>query len=57
MAGEIWVHGETAADGSLARLSTEVATMARSLGDAGGRDVVGVVVAADPAGAAEELAR
>ncbi len=30
MAG-IWVHGELAADGSLAKLSTEVATLARAL--------------------------
>jgi electron transfer flavoprotein alpha subunit len=57
MAGAIWVHGETMADGSLARISTEVATLARGLADASGRDLVGVVVAADPAAAAEELAR
>ncbi|MFL5768747.1 MAG: electron transfer flavoprotein subunit alpha/FixB family protein [Chloroflexota bacterium] len=57
MAGEIWVHGETTADGSLAHISTEVATLARSLGEAGGRELVGVVVATDPAAAAEELAR
>jgi len=58
MAGSpIWVHGEVAADGSLARISTEVATVARALGKASGRDVVGIVVAADPAAAAAELAR
>ncbi|HET9613947.1 MAG TPA: electron transfer flavoprotein subunit alpha/FixB family protein [Candidatus Limnocylindrales bacterium] len=56
-AGAIWVHGETTADGGLARISTEVATLARSLGEAAGREVVGVVVAADPANAAAELAR
>jgi electron transfer flavoprotein alpha subunit len=56
MAGAIWVHGETAPDGSLARISTEVATLARTLGAAGGLDVVGIVVAADPAAAAAELA-
>jgi electron transfer flavoprotein alpha subunit len=55
--GPIWVHGELAPDGSLAKISSEVATLARQLGDAGGRDVVGVVVAADPAAAATELAR
>jgi electron transfer flavoprotein alpha subunit len=55
--GPIWVHGELAPDGSLAKISTEVATLARTLGAAGGRDVVGVVVAADPAAAAAELAR
>ncbi len=58
MAGApIWVHGEVAPDGSLAKISTEIATLARSLGDAAGRDVVGVVIAADPTSAAAELAR
>ncbi|HKG57842.1 MAG TPA: electron transfer flavoprotein subunit alpha/FixB family protein [Candidatus Limnocylindrales bacterium] len=57
MAGDIWVHGETTADGGLARISTEVATLARGLGAEAGREVVGVVVAADPAKAAQELAR
>ena len=56
MAGAIWVHGETTADGSLARISTEVATLARTLAEAGGREVVGIVVSSDPAAAAEELA-
>jgi electron transfer flavoprotein alpha subunit len=56
MAGAIWVHGETSPDGSLAKISTEVATLARTLGVAAGRDVVGIVVAADPAAAAAELA-
>jgi electron transfer flavoprotein alpha subunit len=55
--GAIWVHGETTADGDLAKISAEVATLARSLGEAGGREVVGVVIAATPAAAAEELAR
>ncbi len=49
-AAPIWVHGELAPDGSLAKISTEV-------GEAGGGDVVGVVVAADPKAAATELAR
>jgi electron transfer flavoprotein alpha subunit len=53
----IWVHGELASDGSLAKISTEVATLARTLAEAGGREVVGVVVAADPTPAATELAR
>ena len=57
MAGAIWVHGETNADGSLATISGEVATLARGLAEASGREVVGVVVAADPAAAADELAR
>jgi electron transfer flavoprotein alpha subunit len=56
-AAPIWVHGELAPDGSLAKISTEIATLARSLGEAGGRDVVGVVIAADPTPAATELAR
>jgi electron transfer flavoprotein alpha subunit len=55
--GPIWVHGELAPDGSLAKISTEVATLARALGAAGGREVVGVVVATDPEAAAAELAR
>ena len=57
MAGAIWVHGETTAEGGLANISTEVATLARALGEAAGREVVGIVVAADPSAAAEELAR
>jgi electron transfer flavoprotein alpha subunit len=53
----IWVHGETAGDGSLTKLSTEVATLGRSVAEGmGGADVTGVVVAADPGPAAQELA-
>ncbi len=55
--GALWVVGEVAGDGSLARISTEVATLARSLGAASGQDVVGVVVAPDADAAAQELAR
>ncbi len=55
MAGAIWVLGETTADGHLARISTEVATLARGLGEAAGREVVGVILAAEPATAAAEL--
>jgi electron transfer flavoprotein alpha subunit len=55
MAG-LWVLGEVTADGTLARISTEVATLARTLGEASGQEVAGVVVAADPAAAAAELA-
>ena len=36
MAGAIWVHGETTADGGLANISAEVATLARTLGEAAG---------------------
>src|SRR5439155_6924350 len=53
MAGALWVVGEATSEG-LARVSTEVATLARGLGEASKRDVVGVVAAADPSIAAEE---
>jgi electron transfer flavoprotein alpha subunit len=56
-ASPIWVHGELAPDGSLAKISTEVATLARGLGEEAGREVVGVVVASDPSAASTELAR
>jgi electron transfer flavoprotein alpha subunit len=55
MAG-LWVIGEPGPDGGLARISTEVATLVRELGSAGGRPVTGIVVAADPASIATELA-
>ncbi|MDO8484215.1 MAG: electron transfer flavoprotein subunit alpha/FixB family protein [Candidatus Limnocylindrales bacterium] len=55
--GDLWVIGEPGPDGGLARLSAEVATLARELGASSGRDVVGVVVAAEPGAAADELAR
>jgi len=52
----IWVVGEIA-DGGLARISTEVATLARGLGETAGHDVSGIVVGAQPKKAADELAR
>jgi len=55
MPGAIWVVAEQP-DGALARVSGEVATAARALGAAGGRDVVGIVVAAAPDGPAAGLA-
>ena len=56
--GGIWVHGEIAGDGTLTKLSTEVATLARALAaESGGAEVTGVVIGADPASAAEELVR
>jgi electron transfer flavoprotein alpha subunit len=55
-AGSIWVVAETNADGSLAKSSTEVATLARTLAGAAGGDSAGIVVAADPKAAADELA-
>jgi electron transfer flavoprotein alpha subunit len=56
MAGDVWVVAETTADGSLARITTEVATAGRSLAAVAGVGVTGVVVAADPGPAAAELA-
>jgi electron transfer flavoprotein alpha subunit len=55
MAG-LWVLGEVTAEGTLAHISTEVATFARTLAEAAGQEVAGVVVAADPDPAAAELA-
>ena len=57
MAG-IWVHGEIAGDGSLAKLSTEVATLARAIAARDGRaEVIGIVIGSDPARPPSELAR
>ncbi len=55
--GALWVIGEPGADGGLARLSTEVATLARELGTQNGSDIIGVVNAAEPSAPATELAR
>ena len=55
MSGAIWVIGERKGAG-LARVSAEVATLARELGAAAAREVVGVVAGADPAPVAGELA-
>lgn len=55
-AGTIWVIAEVGADGSLAKSSAEVATLARTLADAAGSTAAGIVIAADPAAAAKELA-
>jgi hypothetical protein len=52
----IWVVAETNADGSLAKSSSEVATLARTLAEPAGGDAAGIVVAADPGAAAKELA-
>ena len=54
--GTIWVVAEINADGTLAKSSTEVATLARTLAEAAGGAAAGIVVAADPKAAAEELA-
>jgi electron transfer flavoprotein alpha subunit len=55
MAG-LWVVGQPTADGSLAHISAEVATLGRQLADQAGTEATGVVVAADPQAAADELA-
>ena len=52
----IWVVAETNADGSLARTTAEIATLARDLAASSGGSAAGVVVAADPQAAAGELA-
>jgi electron transfer flavoprotein alpha subunit len=54
--GSIWVVAETNADGSLAKSSTEVATLARTLASAAKVEAAGIVVATDPKAAAKELA-
>ena len=54
--GALWVVAEPGPDGGLAKISAEAATLARDLGAASGRDVIGIVIAADPAPAAKELA-
>jgi electron transfer flavoprotein alpha subunit len=55
--GALWVVGEPGPDHGLARISAEIATLARELGAGSDREVVGVVVAAEPAEPAAELAR
>jgi electron transfer flavoprotein alpha subunit len=55
MAG-IWVVAETNADGSLARIGAEAATLAGTMAKAASVDAAGIVVGADPAAAATELA-
>jgi electron transfer flavoprotein alpha subunit len=55
--GGILVVGELATDGSLTRLSTEVATLARVVAASAGADVSGVIPAAGADAAAQELAR
>jgi electron transfer flavoprotein alpha subunit len=54
MAG-CWVIAETNPDGSLARASAELATLARDLAAKAGSDAHGIVVATDPGAAAKEL--
>ena len=54
--GELWVVAEPGPDGGLANISAEVATLARGLAESTGREVVGIVISAEPQGAAEQLA-
>jgi electron transfer flavoprotein alpha subunit len=51
------VLAELNGDGSLAKITTEVATLARTLAKASGGEAVGLVVAAEPDAPARELAR
>ncbi len=55
MAG-LWVVAEPGPDGGIARVSAEAATLARGLAADAGLDAVGIVIAADPGPAADELA-
>ena len=52
----ILVVGEIAPDGTLTKLSTEVVTLARALGESAGRSAEGIVHGAAADGAAAELA-
>jgi len=56
MAGTIWVVGEVQ-EGRLTRASGEAATLARAVATGTGRDILGLVVDAAPAGPASELAQ
>jgi electron transfer flavoprotein alpha subunit len=56
MAGGLWVVGEVDGAGALTKLSREAATAARALGEASGREILGVVVADEPDAAAASLA-
>jgi electron transfer flavoprotein alpha subunit len=53
----VWVVADVAPDGALTRLSAEVATLARMVGERAGHPVVGVVIGPDPGAAAADLAR
>lgn len=53
---DLWVVGEIALDGGLARISAEIATLARSLAESSGGTVSGVVVGDSPGTAAADLA-
>ena len=55
MAARLWILGEVA-DGHLARIGAETATLGRSLAAASGAEPVGIVVAESPDAAAGELA-
>ena len=56
MAGRLLVVGEVAPDGTLTKLSAEVATLARSLAETAGTEAHGIVAAPAPEAAATELA-
>ncbi|HEV7604623.1 MAG TPA: electron transfer flavoprotein subunit alpha/FixB family protein [Candidatus Limnocylindrales bacterium] len=52
----LWVVAEPGPDGGIARVSAEAATLARELAAQAKGDVIGIVIGADPAVAAGELA-
>ena len=54
--GALWVIAEPGPESGLARISAEAATLVRALAAANARDVVGIVIGADPGTAAAELA-
>ena len=54
--GALWVVGEPGPEHGLARISAEIATLVRELAASSGREVVGIVVSAEPAEPAAELA-
>ena len=56
MGGGIWVVAEVDVTGALTKLSTEVATAGRALAEAAGREVTGIVVAAEPGRPAASMA-
>ena len=54
--GGLWVVGEPGPEHGLARISAEIATLVRELGASGAGEVLGIVVSAEPAEPAAELA-
>lgn len=57
MSGAIWAIAEVDAQGRATKLSTELATAARTLAEVSGGTAAAIVVAPDPSAAAADLAR